>query len=58
METLLIIRNFNSIHKIISSLDFDNKDPKKKLAFEEVRERAVQYELPILFAYESSVSSR
>lgn len=39
------------------ALDFDNKDPKKKLAFEEVRERAVQYELPILFAYDTMSST-
>ncbi|MDE6221120.1 MAG: hypothetical protein K2G51_11960, partial [Lachnospiraceae bacterium] len=38
------------------ALDFDNKDPKKKLAFEEVKERASQYELPILFAYDTMSS--
>lgn len=38
------------------ALDFDNKDPKKKLTFEEVKERARQLEMPILFAYDTMSS--
>lgn len=38
------------------ALDFDNKDPKKKLTFDEIKERASQYELPILFAYDTMSS--
>ncbi|MBD5449744.1 MAG: DEAD/DEAH box helicase family protein [Lachnospiraceae bacterium] len=38
------------------ALDFDNKDPKKKLTFDEVKERASQYELPILFSYDTMSS--
>ena len=34
-------------------LDFDNKDPKKKISFEEVKERAEHYELPVFFAYDT-----
>ena len=39
------------------ALDFDNKDPKKKITFEEVKERACQYELPILFSYDTMSST-
>lgn len=39
------------------ALDFDNKDAKRKLAFDEVKERASQYELPILFAYDTMSST-
>lgn len=39
------------------ALDFDNKDSKKKLTFDEVKERASQYELPILFAYDTMSST-
>lgn len=35
------------------ALDFDNKDPKKKITFEKVKERAEHYELPILSAYDT-----
>lgn len=38
------------------ALDFDNKDSKKKLTFEEVKERAGQFEMPILFAYDTMSS--
>ena len=38
-------------------MDFDNKDSNKKLAFDEVKERASQYELPILFAYDTMSST-
>lgn len=38
------------------ALDFDNKDPKKKLTFEEVKERAGQFEMPVLFAYDTMSS--
>lgn len=34
-------------------LDFDNKDPNECISFKEVYDRAEQYELPILFAYET-----
>lgn len=34
-------------------LDFDNKDPNKKISFEEVKERAEHYELPVFFAYDT-----
>ena len=39
------------------ALDFDNKDPRKKIMFDEVKERANQYELPILFAYDTMSST-
>lgn len=39
------------------ALDFDNKDPDKKIEFEEIKERADLYELPISFAYDT-LSSR
>ena len=39
------------------ALDFDNKDPRKKLSFDEVKERARQYELPVLFAYDTMSST-
>lgn len=35
------------------ALDFDNKDPDKKISFREIRERAEHYELPIFFAYDT-----
>lgn len=35
------------------ALDFDNKNPKTKLTFDEVRDRAGYYELPVLFAYDT-----
>lgn len=38
------------------ALDFDNKDSKKKLTFDEVKERAGQFEMPILFAYDTMSS--
>lgn len=38
------------------ALDFDNKAPKKKLTFDEVKERAGQFEMPILFAYDTMSS--
>lgn len=34
-------------------LDFDNKDPNKKISFKEVKERAEHYELPVFFAYDT-----
>lgn len=34
-------------------LDFDNKDPGNKITFDEVKERADHYELPILSAYDT-----
>ena len=39
------------------ALDFDNKEPNKKISFEEVRKRADDYELPIFFAYDTLSSS-
>lgn len=39
------------------ALDFDNKDPKKKLTFKDMKERADLYELPILFAYDTMSST-
>lgn len=38
------------------ALDFDNKAPKKKLTFDEVKERAGQFEMPVLFAYDTMSS--
>ena len=35
------------------ALDFDNKASQKKLTFDEVKERARQFEMPILFAYDT-----
>lgn len=37
----------------IFALDFDNKDPDKKISFDEIKERADFYELPVLFAYDT-----
>ena len=39
------------------ALDFDNKDPKKKVTFDEVKERAALYELPVLSAYDTMSST-
>lgn len=39
------------------ALDFDNKDPKKRLTFDEVKERAGQFEMPIFFAYDTMSST-
>ena len=35
------------------ALDFDNKDPRKSVTFEQVKLRADKYDLPILFAYDT-----
>lgn len=35
------------------ALDFDNKDPAKKVTFDDIKERADRYELPVLFAYDT-----
>ena len=35
------------------ALDFDNKDTNKKVSFQEIKERADLYELPVLFAYDT-----
>ena len=35
------------------ALDFDNKDPNKKVSFKEIKERAEHYELPVFFAYDT-----
>lgn len=37
----------------IFALDFDNKDPEKKVSFDDIKERADFYELPVLFAYDT-----
>ena len=34
-------------------MDFDNKNPDKKISFQEIKERADLYELPVLFAYDT-----
>ena len=39
-------------------LDFDNKDPRNKITFDEVKERADHYELPILSAYDTLSSTQ
>lgn len=39
------------------ALDFDNKNPDKRISFEDVKDRADFYDLPILFAYDT-LSSR
>ncbi|HBA49432.1 MAG TPA: hypothetical protein DCZ91_16880 [Lachnospiraceae bacterium] len=39
------------------ALDFDNKDTGKKISFEEVKQRADFYELPVLFAYDTLSSN-
>ena len=39
------------------ALDFDNKDPGRKVSFEDIRERADQNELSILFAYDTLSST-
>ena len=38
------------------ALDFDNKEPKKTISFEEVKQRADYYDIPILFAYDTFTS--
>ena len=35
------------------ALDFDNKTPDKTVSFEEVKDRAERYDIPILFAYDT-----
>lgn len=35
------------------ALDFDNKDPGNTVSFEDVKKRAEEYDLPILFAYDT-----
>ena len=42
----------------IFALDFDNKDPKQIISFEEVKMRANQYNLPVLFAYDTFSSTK
>ncbi len=39
------------------ALDFDNKGSERKLLFEEIKERADNYGLPLLFAYETFSST-
>ena len=39
------------------ALDFDNKDPGRKVSFEDMKKRADQNELPILFAYDTLSST-
>ena len=39
------------------ALDFDNKNPDKKVSFQEIKEKADLYELPVLFAY-NTLSSK
>lgn len=46
-------RNKENYEQQLISLDFDNKDPNKKISFEEVKERAERYELPVFFAYDT-----
>ena len=38
-------------------LDFDNKEPNKKITFEQGRERADHYDLPVFFAYDTLSST-
>ena len=38
------------------TLDFDNKDSKKTITFDDVKSRAEYYDLPILFSYNSMTS--
>lgn len=39
------------------ALDFDNKEQDKRISFEEVKDRAESYELPVLFAYDTLSST-
>lgn len=39
------------------ALDFDNKNPDKKLSFDEVKKRAQRYHIPLLFAYDTMSST-
>ena len=39
------------------ALDFDNKDPNRRVSLEEVKARAKKYDLPILFAYDTFSST-
>ena len=39
------------------ALDFDNKDPDRTVSFEDVKDRAEKYNLPILFAYDTFSST-
>jgi hypothetical protein len=46
--------NFEQIQLFV--LDFDNAETDKTVSFEEVKDRADKYQLPILFAYETFTS--
>lgn len=39
------------------ALDFDNKDPSRRVSLEEVKARAKKYDLPLLFAYDTFSST-
>ena len=39
------------------ALDFDNKDPGRRVSLEEVKARARKYDLPLLFAYDTFSST-
>lgn len=39
------------------ALDFDNKDPSRRVSLDEVRARAKKYDLPLLFAYDTFSST-
>lgn len=39
------------------ALDFDNKDPDRKVSLEDVKARAKKYDLPLLFAYDTFSST-
>ena len=39
------------------ALDFDNKDPDHIVSFQEIKERADRYDLPVLFAYDTLSST-
>lgn len=47
----------NFIQQQLFALDFDNKEPGKKVSLDEIRERAESYDLPILFAYDTFSST-
>lgn len=47
----------NFIQQQLFALDFDNKNPQKRVSLEEIKNRAESYELPVFFAYDTLSST-
>ena len=48
----------NFLQQQLFALDFDNKDESNFVSFDDVKQRADDYDLPILFAYETFSSNK